>query len=109
MSSTTFWSSFSPSTILAIRLAGALRLSLMVVPLVLVDRELVGPRKADVAHQMTHVESALHEIVLEGIEQLRIAGRIAAADVIHRIDDAAPEEIAPGAVGHCLGEIRIVL
>ena len=81
----------------------------VLVPLVFVDRELIRPREADVAHQVPHVEVALEEILLERLEQFRVARRITAADVVHRINDAAREEIAPRAIGHRLGEIRIVL
>src|SRR5438874_150401 len=96
MSSTTFWLSLSLSTILAMRLVGALRHSLMVVPLIRFNA-------------WASVETALDKILLERLEQVRIARRIAPANVVHRINNAAPEEIAPGAIGHRLGEIGIFL
>ena len=38
-----------------------------------------------------------------------IARRIAAANVVHRINDSFAEEITPRAVGHRLGEERVLL
>ena len=80
----------------------------ILVPLVLHNGELIGARLADGLHQLAQVEAVLHELRRERVEQFRIARRIAGADVVHRIDDAAAEEVAPDAVRHRLGEERIL-
>ena len=80
----------------------------VLVPAVGNDAQLVGLRPADVPHEMAQIVAALHKFHRQRIEERRVAGRIAGADVVHRIDDAASEEIAPKPV-HCgLRKVGIV-
>ena len=44
----------------------------------------------------------------QGVEQGRVDGRVGAADVVDRIDDAAMEEVAPDAIDQAAGEERVV-
>ena len=80
----------------------------VLVPLVGRDAGLIGARIGDGAHQLPQIEIVIHEILGQRVEQRRIAGRIGRADIVHRIDDAAPEEVAPHAVDGGLREERIV-
>ncbi len=57
------------------------------VPLVRLDRQLIGPRLADQPHDVPHVEAALNELLGQVVEQLGIARRVARADVVERLDD----------------------
>src|SRR6185437_8750000 len=58
-------------------------------------------------HQMTGVELLRDEIGGEGVEQGRVDRRVGAANVVHRVDDAAVEEVAPQAVDEAAGEERV--
>ena len=84
-------------------------LGVVLVPLVGRDAGLVGARIGDGAHQLAQVEIVIQEILGQRVEQRRIAGRIGRADIVHRIDDAAAEEVAPHAVDGGFREERIVL
>ena len=59
---------------------------------------LVGARIGDGPHQVPQVETVIDEILRQRVEQRRVARRIRGADIVHRIDDAAAEEVAPHAV-----------
>ena len=67
----------------------------VLVPLVRDDRVLVGPRFADQLDHVPRVEAALDELLRQAVEQLRIARRVAGADVVDRLDDADAEQVAP--------------
>ena len=79
------------------------------VPLVGDDGRLIGPGVDDGAHQVAQIEIVRHEILGQRIQQGRIRRRIGRANIVHRIDDALAQEIAPHPVGDRLGEERIVL
>ncbi len=67
----------------------------VLVPLVRRDRMLIGARLADRLDELLHVEVAVDELVGKLVEQLRIGGWVAGADVIDRLDDADAEQVAP--------------
>ena len=71
-------------------------------------RQLIRPRRADVAHQFAEVVVVFGERLAELIEQFRIARGIADAHVIHFIDDAAAEEVRPDDVREVLGKVRVL-
>jgi hypothetical protein len=81
----------------------------VLVPAVGLERALIGLRAADEAHQLARVEAALHERARELIEQLRVGGRVARADVVDRLDQAHAEEVAPDPVHVALREVGVVL
>ena len=60
----------------------------VVVPAIGLDRKLIGPRAADQPQHVPHVEMMVDELPRQVIEQFRVGGRIAGADVVQRLDDA---------------------
>ena len=78
------------------------------VPVVGLVRKLVGPRLADRADELPHVEVAGDELVGEVVEQLGVGRRVAGADVVDRLDDADAGQVAPEAVDVAAGEVRVV-
>ena len=50
-----------------------------------------------------NVELALDEVPGQGVEQLRVGRRVGQREVVHRIDDADAEIVAPDAVGEGCG------
>ena len=70
-------------------------------------RPLVSLRVANVPHQAFEVVVVFHQLVAELFEQLGVAGRVADADVVHRLDDSLAEEVGPDAVGDAGGKVRV--
>ena len=50
----------------------------------------------------------LDEVVGQGVEQLGVGRRIGQREVVHRVDDADAEVVAPDAIGEAAGEERVV-
>src|SRR5205807_536035 len=61
------------------------------VAVVRLRRQLIGPRQADVAHQLLEVVLVLGEALAQLLQQLRVGRRIADAHVVHLVDDADAE------------------
>src|SRR5262249_40233421 len=57
---------------------------------------------------MANVELVVEEVLRQRIKQLRIRRRIAQGEVVHRIDDADPEVMAPDAVDETAGKERVI-
>jgi len=79
------------------------------VPGIGVNRELVSARLADGTHHFAGVEAAGDEFLGQAVEQRRVGRWVAGADVVHRLDDAHAEKIAPDTVDVTLGEIGVLL
>ena len=60
----------------------------VLVPAIGLDGKLIGPRAADQPQHVPHVEMMVDELAGQVIEQLRVGGRVAGADVVQRLDDA---------------------
>ncbi len=71
--------------------------------------ELIGARIADVADQAAGIEVISRQMLAQRLQQFPIARRIADAHIVHRVDDAAPEELRPHAIGQILAEENVVL
>ena len=54
------------------------------------------------------IEAVLDEVLRQRIEQGRVDRRVCVADVVHRLDDPAVEEVAPEAIHEAAGEEAIV-
>ncbi len=70
--------------------------------------ELIGSRRDDRLHQAPQVVAVFPEILGERREQLGVGRRIGGAEVIHRIDNAAAEELAPNPVDRSFGEVGVL-
>ena len=81
----------------------------LVGPVGVVDgaRQLVGPGTDDPAEQVPQVVAVAGEVLGQSPQQHRMGGRVVAAEVVHRIHDAAAEEVAPEPVDGGLGEIGV--
>ena len=44
------------------------------------------------------------EVLRQRVEQLRVGGRVGQREVVHGVDDAGAEVVAPDAVGEAAGE-----
>ena len=80
----------------------------VVVPAVVVHRQPVRPRGADLGEDVPHVEAAVDERPGQVLEEGRVRRRIAGPDVVDRIDDPGAEQIAPQPVDVALGEVGIL-
>ena len=82
--------------------------SVILVPFVGGDGELVGPALADGFDHVLHVESAFDEFLSQPIEEFGVGGRVAGANVVKRLDDPDAEQVAPQTVYVAFGEVLIV-
>ncbi len=80
----------------------------VLVPLVRLDRKLVGPRLADQRDHVAGVEAALEELLGEVVEQRGVGGCVPRADVVDRLDDPDAEQVAPESVDVAPGEVWVV-
>ena len=78
------------------------------VPFIRRETRLIGSRIGDGTHQLPQIEFMVDEVLGHRVEQGRIARRIGGADVVHRLDDPSPKEVAPDTIGRGLGEEWIV-
>ena len=70
---------------------------------------LIGLAGGDGANEKLQVEMVLDQTLgAKFVEQFGMAGRIVFAEVVHRVDDAQAEEVAPHAVGGGPGEEGVV-
>ena len=53
-------------------------------------------------------EALVHQVLRQGVEELGVARRVGGADVVHRFDQAAAQEVRPRTVGQVAGEPRVV-
>ena len=60
--------------------------------------------------RISHFRSNLcaDELLGQRLEQFRVAGGVLVAEVVHRVDEAAAQELRPDAVGDRPGEVRVV-
>ena len=70
--------------------------------------ELIKLGRENRAHQVLQVVTVLTEVRRQRVEERLIHGRIGGAEIVHRLDHAAPEERRPDAVDRALCEKRIV-
>ena len=80
----------------------------ILVPLTGLDRMLVGTGCRDKTHDPAGIKARGDKIIGQALQQLRIRWRIAGADVIYRVDDSDPEEIAPQAIDEAAGKVRVL-
>ena len=66
--------------------------------------ELIGPRGADVPHQLFEIVVVGNKFFRECIEQFRIRRRVGNPNVIHGIDDADAVKMRPDDVDNVFGE-----
>ena len=70
--------------------------------------ELVDARGGDGADEPVEVVAVFDEVFGQGLEELGVGGRVALAEVIDGVDQAAAEEVEPDAVDLHAGEHRAV-
>ena len=80
----------------------------ILVPLGRANRELIDARLADKLDQVPRIEVMVDELAREIFEQGRIAGRVAGANIVERLDDAGAGEIAPKTIGIARGEETVL-
>ena len=81
----------------------------VLVPPVGLDGMLIDAALGDQFQHVLGVEAAVDELLGEPFQQLRVTRRVAGADVVHRIDQAAAEQVAPQPVDEAAGEERVFL
>ena len=69
--------------------------------------QLIGLGTDDPAEQLPQVVAVTGKVFGQLPQQLRMGGRVVAAEVIHRIHDASAEEVTPEAIDGGLGEIGV--
>src|SRR5262249_4356422 len=80
----------------------------VLIPLIGGDGVLIDARLANRPHDLLGVEAALDKLLGQTVEELRIARRVAGADIIHWLDEPNAEQVAPNAVDVALGEVWIL-
>ena len=69
--------------------------------------QLVGMGTDDPAEQVPEVVSVAGKVFGQSPQQLRMGGRVVAAEVVHRVHDPSAEEVAPEPIDGGLGEIGV--
>ena len=70
----------------------------ILVPLAALYGVLVSARGHDKVHELASIKTRSDEVPGETLKQRRIRRRVAGPNIIYRIDNADPEEIAPQAM-----------
>ena len=72
--------------------------TVVAIPFVGFDRELINTRIANRSHQVADIKVAFNELPFEISKQLGNARRIASSNIIDRLDETLAEQVSPHSV-----------